>query len=368
MKKVVLLGFKGDCCGRHYNKTLIEMVLREEIELICVDYGEPENVRGVPSLKEMISLINQKKAEYLDLQRSEDKKKYQELKDIDFVFVVTWDKTHCQIAQDFLGRTKAILIDKPLDAFLRNVDRFLGDVPQNVVFGFDHYLAKFYPFLTKINEHIERIGAPEAIEFRLLEPIAIPTHRIVALDRGMIYDLFSHGLAVIGGVMSRQTNPDPNLLRKFEIEKVRAAKYLGVPIRGDTYAYVKIKQPFEIQARVGKAVGWEPDKILKVQCSKGEVFADIQNFKFSIFDLAGNKVEEGNLFPDYAEKFLKTLIDKGVSLQTPGVMSFEAAKEILFILDETEHRVPPGELPGYPPGSTIEEIEDLIDKKKEELI
>lgn len=360
MKRVVLLGFKGDCCGRHYNQTLIEMALREEIELICVDYGEPVNVRGVPSEEEAVSLINQRKISYLDLNKRKDKRKYESLDNIDFAFIVAWDKTHCRIARDFLGKAESIFIDKPLDAFLRNAQRFLGEVGQGIVFGFDHYLAKFYPFLTKINQYLEEIGDLEEIEFRLLEPTAIPTHRVEALDRGMIYDLFSHGLAVVCSVMSKQTNPNLDCLRELEIAEVRAAKYLGVSIRGDTYAFIKINQPLEIRARVGKAVGWEPDKILKIRGQKGEILVDIEHFRFFASDLAGNKIEEGGLFRDYAEKFLKTLINKGSSLEVPGVMSLEAAREILFVLDEAEHRIPLGGLPIYLPGHTVEEIENLI--------
>jgi hypothetical protein len=121
MKKVVLSGFKGDCCGRNYNKTLIKMALTGEIELTCVDLGKPKNILGMPSFKDVMRLVKEKKVRYLDLENSADVRKYVNMRDIDVAFVVTPDFMHAKIAQEFLGRTKRIFIDKPLDSILRNV-------------------------------------------------------------------------------------------------------------------------------------------------------------------------------------------------------------------------------------------------------
>ena len=78
-KKVVLLGFKGDCSGRFYNKILTQMALEEKIELTCVDFGKPKNVLEIPSQEEMEKLIKKKKIQYLNLENSNDIKKYRNL-------------------------------------------------------------------------------------------------------------------------------------------------------------------------------------------------------------------------------------------------------------------------------------------------
>lgn len=370
MKKLILIGFKGDCCGRHYNETLIKLARQRKIELICVDYGKPKNVLGTPSLKEMMGLIKEKKIQYLDLEKPKDLKKYQELSGVDVVFVVTPDIIHCKVAQEFLGRAQRIFIDKPLDAILRNV-RKLESFPkmENSVFGQDHYLAKFYPFQVKIDKWLDRgiIGKVKKIEFRLLEPPVIPPYRISALDAGMIYDLFSHGIAVVAAVPSRGAYPDPRILRELQILEVKIAKYFKSKIKGCTYAKVKFTIPIKesripCEARVGKGVGKEPEKILKIMGSEGEISVDIEKFSFIISDPKGKRIKQGELFQNYSEAFLLAAADFEKPLsQIPGAMPFAAAKEILFILDEAEWRKEPkGKFPRYPVGSPFKKIEAVI--------
>lgn len=370
MKRIILIGFKGDCCGRHYNRALIKMALQKKIELICVDYGEPKNVLGNPPLKEMTRLIKEKKVQYLDLQNSEDLKEYKNLSSIDMVFVVTPDITHCKVVQDFLGKARRIFIDKPLDAILRNV-RLLEVFPkiEKIVFGQDHYLAKFYPFQVQIDQWLDRgiIGEVKEIEFRLLEPPVISSRRIRALDAGMIYDLFSHGIAVVAAVPSKWAYPDPEIFKKLRILKVQVAKYFGCRIKGCTYAKVEFEIPVRgrnifCAAKVGKGIGKKPSKILKITGSRGEILVDIDKYSFVISDIKGKIIKSGKLFQNYAEAFLSAAIDPKKPLcRIPGAMPFAAAKEILFILDEAEwKREPKGRFPRYAVGSSISEIETII--------
>lgn len=372
MKKVVLLGFKGDGCGKNYNRVLLELAEKRKIDLICVDYGLPENVLGQPSLQEMEKLIKERKVCYLDLENPSDVESYKNVSEIDVIFIVTPDITHCQVAKDFLGKAKRIFIEKPLDAILRNV-RILEDFPgvEKVVFGYDHYLAKFYPFEVKTNEWLKEgiIGKLKKIEFRLLEPGKIPSHRLFALDRGMIYDFFPHGLAVIVATPSQFAYPDLAILKRLRLLRVLVAKYFGCKISGVSFVKIDFEIPYKgnifCQAIIGKGVGKKIEKTSRIIGSKGEIFVDIPNFHYTILDEKGKKVKEDKLLYDYSKEFLLATLDFKKKLsQIPGALPFGAAKEILYILDEARWKSEPrGKPPVYKVDSSVSEIEKIIQKK-----
>lgn len=373
MKKVVLLGFKGDGCGRNYNRILLELAEKRKIDLICVDYGVPENVLGKPSLEEMEKLIKARKVQYLDLNNPADLENSKNLSEIDVVFMVTPDITHCQVAKDFLGKTKRIFIEKPLDAILRNV-RILEDFPkvEKVVFGYDHYLSKFYPFELKTDEWLKQgiIGELKKIEFRLLEPGEIPSHRIKALDRGMIYDFFPHGLSVMVATPSPFAYPDLAILKRVRLLKVLVARYFGCKISGVSFVKIDFEIPYKgltifCQAIIGKGVGKEVEKTARIIGSKGEIFVDIPNSHYTILDKKREKIKEDKLLYDYAKEFLLAAIDFKKKLhQIPGALPFGAAKEILYILDEVRWRSEPrGKPPVYRIDSSVSEIEKIIQEK-----
>ncbi len=377
MKKVVLLGFKGDGAGKHYNRVLLELAEKGKIDLICVDYGIPENVLGKPSLKEMERLIKDRKLRYLDLQNPADLENYKNLSELDVVFIVTPDITHCQVANDFLGKARRIFIEKPLDAILRNV-RFLEDFPKvrKVVFGYDHYLAKTYPFQVKTDAWLKEgvIGDLREIEFRLLEPDIAPPHRIKALDRGMIYDFFPHGLSVAVATPSRFAYPDPAILKKVRLIKVLIAKYFGCKTNGTSFVKIDFEIPDRgrkifCQAWIGKGVGRDFEKTLRIIGTKGEIFVDIKNFHYAVLDEKGKKIKEAKLLFDYERAFLTAAIDfKKTLSKIPGALPFESAKETLYILDEAKWRSEPrGKSPIYKVGSSASEIEKIIKTKLNKL-
>ncbi|MBU4481184.1 Gfo/Idh/MocA family oxidoreductase [Patescibacteria group bacterium] len=368
MNKVVLLGFKGDGAGKHYNRVLFGLAEKRKIDLTCVDYGIPENVLGKPSLEEMEKLIKAKKVCYLDLNNPADLENYKNLSELSVVFIVTPDITHCQVAKDFLGKTKRIFIEKPLDAILRNV-RILEDFPKvgKVVFGYDHYLAKFYPFQVKTDEWLKQglIGDLREIEFRLLEPNVVPPHRLKALDRGMIYDVFPHGLSAIVATPSRFAYPDQVILKKVRLFKVQVARYFGCKTNGISFVKIDFEIPGRgrsifCRTRVGKGVGKDFERTLRIRGSKGEIFVDIKNYKFTISDSEGKIIKQDKLLYDYEKAFLLAAIDfKKTLSQVPGALPFEAAKETLYILDEARWRSEPkGKSPIYKVGSSLSEIEN----------
>jgi len=373
LKKIVLLGFKGDCSGRNYNKVLFEMASAGKINLICVDFGVPKNVLDIPKKDDVLKLIKSGRISYLDLKKSEDVEAYKKLDDIEVVFVVTPDITHCRLAADFLGKAQRIFIDKPIDSILRNVRSIEGfSGIEKTVFAYDHYLSKFYPFQLKTDQWLKEkiIGDVERIEFRLLETSSIPRHRVSALDRGMIYDLFSHGLAVVVAIPNKWAYPDNENLRKLKIEKVSVAKYAGCKTHGCSYAKIIFSvfmgdRFIPCEAVVGKGVGQFPEKNLKIVGSQGEIVVDINKYDYHIAKSNGEAITGGNLVHDYAGSFLSAATDLQKQVfEIPGAMPFDAGKEILFILDEAEwRRKPEGKMPNYPVGSSVEAIERIINNK-----
>ena len=234
-------------------------------------------------------------------------------------------------------------------------------------------MGKFYAFQLKTDEWIKRniIGEIKKIEFQLLEPEIIPPYRIAALDNGMIFDLFSHGVTVITSVPSKSVYPEAMVLKKLRILKVKVAKYLGCKTKGASYVKVDFEIPIEkniifCEVRVGKGVGKGPQKFLKITGSKGEIFADIQNFYFIISDQRGKTIKKGSLSRYFAESFLSAAIDfKKPLFKIPGAMPFEAGKEILFILDEAEwKKEPAGKYPRYAVGSSFSKIEKIMERKR----
>lgn len=376
-KKVVLLGFKGDCSGRFYNKILIQMALQGKIELSCVDFGKPKNVLKIPPQEEMEKLIKKNKVQYLNLENSNDIKKYNNLSNVDAVFIAVSNVNHAKCARDFLGKAKRIFIDKSLDASLRDV-RLIENYPkvEKIIFGYDHYLAKFYPFQIQTNKWLnqEIVGKIKKIEFRLLETSPIPLHRIRSLDSGTIYDLFSHGLALITTIPSKLAYPDLKILKNLRLLNVEVAQYSRCPIKGCTFAKIDFEIPFNdeyifCQSRVGKGVGKIPEKYLKVIGTKGEISVDIDKFKFSIFNSRKKIIGTGSLDPNYAKTFLSAAIDfRKVLRQIPGAMPLKVAKEILFILEEAEAKQEPsGNYSQYPLGSSVSEIESIIKRKRNRI-
>ena len=349
------------------------MALTGEIELTCVDLGKPKNILGMPSFKDVMRLVKEKKVRYLDLENSADVRKYVNMRDIDVAFVVTPDFMHAKIAQEFLGRTKRIFIDKPLDSILRNV-RMIEFFPKvdDLVFCYDHYLSKFYPFELQTDRWLKQgiIGDVRKIEFKLLEPTLIPHHRLSALDAGMIYDLFSHGLAVITAIPNRWAYPDLENLQKLKIFQVRVGKYKGCRIHGCSYSKIIFEVPLgkrliPCEARVGKGVGKKFEKILRVTGSRGKILVDIENYQYRITDAAGKTVREGKLVYDYAEHFLAAAINVNNPVyKIPGAMPLNAGKEVLYILDEADWRKEPkGRIPRYPVGSSTAEIEKIVESR-----
>lgn len=236
--KVVVEGL-GKCFHSRYLRPLIERVESGKIKLWLVDVLEEMPLQ----IKERLS----KKVIFLSKSKGSDEHYWQSLH-ADVVFVLTPDVVHCDVAEEWLGRAKLILVEKPFDASLRRALDFIEPLklyPETRVYYIDHYYIKADALFCCQNW----VGLLEegirSSTFFLLESQLIDPSRADSLVNGMIPDLGSHGVALHGGI---------GPLSAIRLGDVFAASYVGSPIRSETFASI----PFEIksvpsQMIVGKA-------------------------------------------------------------------------------------------------------------------
>jgi len=335
LKKVVLVGAKGDCSARFYLPKLHDLASRGLIDLTLADFGEwPWNTPNG--------------AVYLDLNTVEGERAYKELGGIHVVFVVTWDRSHSKVVAEWLNRAEVVFVEKPLDVSLENVELYLSNTvlanTRTKVFGYDHYLAKFYAFVLDRAEHLGKIGGLLKADFRLLETIEIPTERASALSRGLIPDLFSHFPAIMVGIFGEEN--------QTEITRVVTAVYEDSPISAPTFALVEMAYPIEARVVVGKAVA-EIDKSLRLFGQNGEISFNIGEYTFEVKNRDGETTHHGEMTRDFSERFIEGAI-WGDPEVAPGVMSFASAKHVLSLIEEAEAVAEPSGI--YPKGVTLTEI------------
>lgn len=336
-KKVVLEGCNGDWSQKRYLPFLAEKAKKGEIELWALDI-EPQIRLSTSKVANLWRIDqNQNKAYYLD--KIQNKQSYERLSDASYVFVVTPDRSHCEIAEFWLERLSRhgkIFIEKPLDASIRRareLKRKIGE--RHIVYGFNHYLGRAYPFLQHKDVYLEKIGQIKKIEFHILESSGIPLNRAKSLDKGVIFDLFSLALPLINAVLSLKCSP-----AAVKLEEVKAARYVNAPISGETFTWIKSHVgDVEVESVVGTCVGISDDKCMKIHGSKGQIKLDLLVDEFFIFDSQDSRKEQGNLNPKHVESFLEDILQGREPLSAPGVLSFDAAFEILFILDQVKKRI-----------------------------
>ena len=370
MKKVILEGCNGEWAQKCYLPILIGEAAKGEIELWAVDIGNKIELNSPEIEKEWQVTQNKGKACYLN--KSKDTQNYRELSNADFVFVVAPDQFHSKIATFWLDRLAPqgkVFIEKPLDASVgaaRKLKVKIEETGEDTVFAFDHYLARAYPFLRHKDYYLKEIGGVEKIEFHILEASEIPPERVKALDKGMVFDLFGHVLALVCAVVNQNLTYSATKLRAVKLEKVKAARYVGSPIAEETLAQIKfiINNDIEVVSAVGKCVGTSEDKFMKLYGPNGRIELNFRprGSKFCVFDSQGRQVKEKELDSNPVESFLKEVLQgKKHPLSIPGILSFDAAFEILTILDEAKKQI--SKVPEYQCGNSIGKILERLKER-----
>jgi predicted dehydrogenase len=327
-KRVILAGCNGEWAQKHYLPYLIEKAKRGDITLWATDIQSQVKLDspGIVSLWQTAK--NKGNACYLDMTKSMESCEIPW--NVDYVFIVTPDRCHCEVAEFWLSRlstTGKIFIEKPLDASIRAAEQLRTKIlNKNAVYGFDHYLASLYPFLRCEPQYLAKIGDIKNLEVNILENDVIPLHRVQTLREGAISDLFPHVLAVSAAVVEKRLSPTEDILHKAEFVNGARAKYKGWPFPSDTYARIRfVVGNQEVTSVVGKGIGKTPDKQMVIYGADGRnIKIDFQNDSFSV-----NAELKGKLESKPVASFLEAVLKGDCIDSAPGVLSFGAAYEIL---------------------------------------
>ena len=294
---------------------------------------------------------------YVNLNNPEDESWYNHLR-ADIVFILVPDAMHISKAETWLKRSSLIFIEKPYNRDVREaqefekdlrtmVDHMGGDLPVTWVCPFDHYLAKIFHYDAKKarDQLFERIGALSRVEFEILESGPIESWRAPSLEAGMIYDLFSHVLAMISAELNLSS------FRFNRIREIKVAQHQDCPspVTSETFAYFDFDlldyegKRIRVTGSVGKGVGSSDEKFLNFVGERGLIKCDLGPSSLNGIQIAEGK--SGKEKPLYEvghghSEFLKTLLE-GRYLEEPvGGLTGEIAIEILRILAAIRDRVP----------------------------
>jgi predicted dehydrogenase len=350
-KKVVLEGCNGEWAQKQYLPFLVKEAAKGNIELWSVD-EEPEIKLGDNRVAALWQdAQNKENACYLD--KTRNRKSYEILSSVDYVFIVTPDRCHCKVAEFWLSRlstTGKIFIEKPLDASVRLAKPLKAKIlNKNVVYGFDHYLASLYPFLRRERQYLAKIGGIKSLKINILENDAIPPHQVQTLKEGMIFDLFPHVLAVSAAIVEKKSAPTEAILQTVEFKGGARVKYMGWPFPSETRARIKLTvSNKEVTSMVGKGIGKIPKKRMKRMVVYGTARRKIEiNFQTYSFSMKGRPKRKLESKP--VASFLEAVL-KGDSIDSaPGVLSFGAAFEILEWLSSIRRKINMG--PDYDIGT-----------------
>jgi predicted dehydrogenase len=350
MKKVILEGCNGDWSRRRYLPFLTQKAIDNRLELIAVDIvTEPSLSADELWLKAMA----EGKVGYLD--KVGAREQYELISSADYVFIVTPDKTHCEIAGFWLPRlaqSGKIFVEKPLDASVESATTLSRkENAVNKIFGFDHYLISATTFLSEKTTHLEAIGDIKRVEFRIFEPYPIEPSRTGTMEKGVILDLFSHVVPMVSRIVDGLS---PDTIRSIQPVSVRLARYKDCPIPGESFATTDFSiNHIPVSAAVGYGVSAENNKSLFVYGTKGRIEIDFANSRFitPVNSGSGGK----NLQKRHVESFMESVLRDDIApMPEIGVMDFSTAMEVLKLLEKCREM---GEaLPDYTCGASLHEI------------
>lgn len=332
-KKVALVGCNGEWARKNYLQFLVNKAKEGLIQLWAID-TTPQIIHTKTDIAAAWqNAVDNGNACYI-YKNDIDSQKIHD--DIDYVFIATPDRTHREIAEFWEKRLNSdgkIFIEKALDVSISKARQLKDNTKlDKLAFGFDHYLAKVYPFLKK--RCLRQITTTPDIKFNIIQKDGISSEKAKTLDKGVIFDLFCHVLAVVSAVIAQDTKPSEVNLKTVKPKKVCKAQYKEKDktkdkdhqIPRETAAFIKFsienlnKKEVTVIAKVGKGVGDNDVKNIKINGEK------------KIIKLDSTTRRNRKL----VENYLKAVLRGDNVLSIPGVMSFNAAFTILEKLDEFE--------------------------------
>lgn len=294
---------------------------------------------------------------YLNLCDRNDLEWYQRIS-ADIVFVLVPDDIHVQCAEGWIRRATMVIVEKPYDRDvistmdledqLRKITRSTGDYPTTRVVCIDHYLAKIAEWVLHrdSNNALDRqVGTIKRIEFSLCEAGEVESWRKDALQAGMVYDLFCHILAQVShsidltSFLKRIREPGSSIL---------VSRHEGCPIDTESYAFFNLPHLYDHQQRevglrgcIGKGVGSQDTKFLRIVGERGELFANFSPGASKNLTLKTSQGTEARLFAiGQGHPEMLDAIFKGHFMEEPvGGLDGSTAVNILKILASLRSKI-----------------------------
>jgi len=214
---------------------------------------------------------------YLDKADPEGIAQYLNLRP-DVVFVVTPDFTHCALAQQWIGKTPLVLIEKPFDSQITNVENLLLKLGQQQkaigatqILGLDHYQFYARP-VDALKGLIDlHLGPIARVNFYLTENRPIELSRVRTLQYGLTLDLLPHFIALLTYFGDIGSIDEINVVEAGQYYPLEAASRDGLvresitEFEGETYSDVRFTFhdhsgndfPIPCRAIVGKGFAQE---------------------------------------------------------------------------------------------------------------
>ena len=296
----------------------------------------------------------------------------------DVVFVLVPDYAHIRVAQRWLRRATLIMIEKPYDKeyptaldFEKALNQMLkatdeatgGELPGTVVSPFDHYLAKIHNYVRRQKaDHLEsQIGSVSGVAFALLESGPVEKWRAATLKGGMVYDLFSHVLAMLSvelNLSSFQTSHRRTM--------ISVARHSGLEdFEGDTFADFQfdmknhVGAPISVKGQVGKGVGEQDEKHLTLIGQYARLHFELGRSDPGIFKVDSNErrvklydINEGH------KEFLDSILGGRFQEDKIGWLKGDVALQILRTIYNIRKAMP-SDMPPYTPGDSKEKVMEI---------
>jgi len=384
-KEIVIEGCLGDAAINRYWGAFTDHLDFNRIKLWGVDMYDPDALGVSPAsesekrkderIQQHMIRMKEKGVVYLNKGNERDLKIYNNLA-VDAVIVATWDSTHCDVAENWLGRSKWIFIEKPLDSSLDQIEGFKTAIQayggEVYPLAFDHYRTKALPLRALIGSVLGWLeGAPAKVTFFLLESELIEDQgRVRALEKGLIFDLFPHFLSLLLYL------GDPNTFRLKGPDSLKVGRYSGTEIPKETFAALEFTfesycdgSLVEGEAYIGKGVKGvrrlyragqfiesAPPKMLEIRGRNGRVIR--LDFHKNTNTLSIEQANDEQSIAGLIDPPHNMLIDSYVLDRLPydhSCFGIDAGEVIVRKIDEIVNQVPE-DIPFYDPDTYLEDI------------
>lgn len=255
---------------------------------------------------------------------------------VDAVFVVTPDRTHCDVATEWLGRARRIFVEKPFDVSTARVQQFcnaMARFPSTETFAVDHYFVRcnqaavaaeyFLRSLLPLNRTGGLGDDFTSFEFRMTEPPepnnASIGARALSMQSGMVMDMGSHALPVLLPFIDLSKPIIAKPIWAGVSRGLRDVMYGGAEtfsiadVECQTRSTASKPSSSLIRGRfaVGKDIGDRPEKYLEVSGPRGTIRFDLVNYM--VHEIRqGRETYLAPLQQDWARLFVHEVLDDRV--------------------------------------------------------